>query len=117
MFHTFVSMHGNDTKYKTFTLPPGYNFRYTLEYLIGRKVLDSNMDLPEVAKDVAMLMACTVRMVRNYRKELIGSKRAELSEERLRKLANYFDVQPKQLITENILPIDKEVLLDSKAVV
>lgn len=110
-------MNGNDTKYKTFTLPPKYNFRYTLEYLIQRKVLETNMPLAQVAQKVAELMACTVRMVRNYRKELIGSKRAILSDERLEKLGHYFNVQPEQLMTEKAIRMAEEAVLTSKALV
>lgn len=110
-------MNGNDTKYKTFIVPPTYNFRYTLEYLIQLKVLETNMALAEVVQDVAELMVCTERMVRNYRKELKGSKRAILSDERLEKLGHYFNVQPNQLITEKAIPMAEELVLTSKALV
>ncbi len=104
-------------KYMNFNLPPDYEFRYTLDYLIRRKAVESGLPLLSISEALAGLLQCTTRMVMYYRKEEKSSTRAILSDERLEKLGHYFNVQPNQLITKKAIPMAEELVLTSKALV
>ncbi len=89
-------------KYMNFSLPPDYDLRYTLDYLIRRKAVQSGLPLLSISEDLAQLMKCTTRMLMYYRKEKRDSSRAPLSEERLELIGEYFGVSAKQLLTAEL---------------
>ncbi len=96
-------------------LPPNFNRRYTLDFLVPKKALESGKTILSIEKDVADIMGRTTRMVRKYRTEPKDSKRKELSAEVLGDLGTYFGVDPEQLITNNVLDLSKDIPLAQEA--
>ncbi len=89
-------------KYMNFSLPPDYDLRYTLDYLIRRKAVQNDLPILSISRDLAALMQCTTRMLMYYRKEKLNSQRAPLSEERLEALGTYFEIEAEQLLTQTV---------------
>lgn len=91
-----------------FTLPPQYDLKYTLDYLIKKMSADTGKPIMEIVDDLAGVMQYTTRMVMYYRKEKIESQRTVLNDNKLKEIGTYFGVQPTQLITEQVIRMTDE---------
>ena len=97
-----------DTTYMQITLPKEYAFRYTIDYLIRLHATTNGMAIMDVQDEILALLEANEigikkSMMYNYRNETQDSDREAMSEERMQVLAEYFEVEVDQLITENVI--------------
>lgn len=93
------------------TIPPNYNFRYTISFLMSHKSLTEGREKREITDEILKLLnksegtAMKVDMFNKYMGER-EPKWGELSEARKEIIANYFGIEnPDWLVTEQVFSV------------